>query len=229
MNMRISYLTYKLSDEQLQNLWHVLQSIKDSLDYKEPLDTISVSLHQENCKISPAKVYDILEYLQWKGILTIVKKANKSLENLQVVSVKILRKKFDKEYDEVKTEIEKRHKKSRGLDSIHEIICVRPASGDKFLLVINGNYQHIIKGDQGKRSWNLLFEVAEGKEIWYNEESHKNDLDYFNSNKKNRLYTQTGYKITKILKVEGGLIKPNIKMSVISQKAFQRRLKKAEK
>jgi len=226
--MLIHYKIPKLSDEQLQNLWCVLQSIKDSLDYKEPLTSISVNLLQEKCNISPEKVYDILEYLQWTKILTILKGINKFLGNLQTVSVKIIRKKFNAEYNEVKAEIESRLKKGGKLEFINEIICVRPKSGNKFQVVINGDYQNTIKGDRAKPSWNLLFEAAGGKEVWY-DKTFKNYLDYFSSNKKCRLYTQTGHKITKILKVEGGQIVPNIKMEVISEKAFKTRLKKAKK
>lgn len=111
---------------------------------------------------------------------------------------------------------------------INSITCVRPKSGDKFLVIINDNYQNTIKGDRAKPSWNLLFGIAEGKEKWY-DTGYKNSLDYFNSNKLNRLYTQTGYKITKILKIEGGLIVPNIKLGVISEKVFKIRVRKAEK
>lgn len=228
INMLIRYLINKLSDEQLQNVWCILQTIKDSLDYKKPLNSISVNLHQEKCNISPDKVYDILEYLQWKGTLKILK-TNKFLDNLRVIPVKIIGKKFNAEYNEVKTEIENRSKEKREPEFINEIICVRPKQGNKFTVVINKNYNETIKGDMAKPSWNLLFEVAKEKEIWYDTKSHKSYLDYFNSNKNNRLYTQTGNNITQILKVEGGLIMPNIKMSVISEKAFKTRLRKAKR
>jgi hypothetical protein len=109
--------------------------------------------------------------------------------------------------------------------NINSIICVKPVSGDKFKIIVNNNYIKTLKGDQAKPSWNLLFEVANGKEI-YDCLGYKNYLDYFNSNENNRLYTQTGYKITKILKRESGLIKPAIKIEMISEKAFQTRLKK---
>ncbi len=226
--MLIRYVINELSNEKLQNVWCVLQVIEDSLDYKEPLTSISVNLRQEKCNISPEKVYDILEYFEWRGILRIIKRTNKFLGKLNAVPVKIFRKKFDLKYGEVKTELESRSKKGGKSESINEIICVRPRSGNKFQVVINGNYQNTIKGDKAKDSWNLLFEAAEKKEIWY-DQTYKSSLDLLNSNAKCRLYTQTGYKITKILKVEGGQIVPNIKMEVINEKAFKTRLKKAKK
>jgi hypothetical protein len=109
-------------------------------------------------------------------------------------------------------------------ESIEEIICVR-SKDNKFKVIINGDYLHYINGDKAKPSWNLLFEVAEKKEVSY-EPYYKHYLDYFNSNPKNKIYTQTGYKKTKILKKEYDFIRPSIKIDVISEKAFKTRLAK---
>ena len=130
--------------------------------------------------------------------------------------------KFNEYYKEVKRRLGNIESMSKFIESI---ICVRPNSGDKIKLVINNNYRNPVKCDKAKLCWDFLFRIAEGEQIT-NDEKYKSNLDYFNSNKRNRIYAQTGYKITKILKVDGGCIFPNIKMSVINEKAFQRRLKK---
>ena len=83
-------------------------------------------------------------------------------------------------------------------------------------------------GDKARGSWNLLFMVAQKEMATSYRGEHKNSVDYFNTNAKNRIYTQTGYKLTKILKMEGGCIVPEdgIEINIISEKAFERRRKK---
>jgi hypothetical protein len=117
---------------------------------------------------------------------------------------------------------------------ITSLTIVKPRSGDKFPIIINNNYNKPISGNRNNLSWDLLFRVAENtngaKEGVPAEEpiKCKNYLDYFNSNKKNKLYTQTGYKITKILQSEDNFIKPasNIKINMMSDKAYKTRINK---
>lgn len=106
-----------------------------------------------------------------------------------------------------------------------KIICVRPENnGNRFLIVINNDYAKPIQGDKAKPSWDLLFKIAEKEQVSY--EGHKQNIDYLNSNERNRIYTQTGLKKTQILKIEDGTIRANIPMEVISEKAYETRKRK---
>ena len=110
---------------------------------------------------------------------------------------------------------------------IRNLELVKPKIGNRFKIVVDDDYLNPVPADKTKPSWDLLFRVAE-KDI-VEAEGHKASLDYFNSNKGCRLYTKTGYQITKILKVEGGYILPAIEIRVITEKAFQQRANKSTK
>lgn len=109
--------------------------------------------------------------------------------------------------------------------SIKKLELVKPKAGNKFKIIINEDYLNPIYGDRAMPSWDLLFRVAE--EELMDAENHKNAIDYFNSNKKCRLYTKTGHDCTKILKVEGGYISPAVEIKIITEKAFQQRANKS--
>lgn len=113
--------------------------------------------------------------------------------------------------------------------TIRSIIFVKPEGAGKiFSVVINGDYENAIRADIAKQSWCALWQVAKRANgdhdvDFLDATSNKGTIDYFNSNSRCRLYTRTGYKLTKILKIEDGYIEPAIEMSVIGQKAFQQR------
>jgi len=109
---------------------------------------------------------------------------------------------------------------------IKKLELVRPRSGNKFKVVINEDYLSPVQADKAISSWDLLFRIAEGEDI-IDADHHKNAIDYFNFNKKCRLYIKTGHSITKILKVEGGYISPAIEIKMITEKAFQQRANKS--
>jgi len=69
-----------------------------------------------------------------------------------------------------------------------------------------------------KKNWGAMYELAKEKCIKYD----KDILDYFNSNKKNPLYSRLGFKITKILKQESDEIVPNIEIKIITQNKITR-------
>lgn len=111
-------------------------------------------------------------------------------------------------------------------NTIDKITIVKAKSGNRFKIIINDDYhQRPLDGDMAKPSWNLLFKVADGDLI--EEQEYKSSFDFFNSNEKCRLYTQTGYPKTKILKRESGYIRPVIEMEIITEKAYKQRCKKS--
>ncbi|MGH2508154.1 MAG: hypothetical protein ACRDHZ_12225, partial [Ktedonobacteraceae bacterium] len=108
------------------------------------------------------------------------------------------------------------------LDHINKITCIRPKdNGKKYQAVVNDDYANPLTADRVKRSFDMLFRVAEGEKPLANE--YKSNIDYFNTNKQNRFYTQTGLGLTKIFKVIDGDVCPNIIMEVISEKALATR------
>lgn len=110
---------------------------------------------------------------------------------------------------------------------IKKLELVKPKAGNKFKVVINEGYLSPIHGDRAKSSWDLLFRIAEGQLV--EAENHKTLIDYFNSNKACRLYTRTGYKMTKILKAESGYIMPAVEIKAITEKMFSQRANKSSK
>lgn len=109
-------------------------------------------------------------------------------------------------------------------DKIAELLIVKPnTDSNNYLVIVNQKFNKPIKADRAKPSWELLFTIANDKEVLYSDE-HKTSLDYFNSNKRCKLYTQTGLSLTKILQRENRYIVPVIKIEVISEKAYKQRI-----
>ena len=211
--------TERWSEELRSKVLEVLQKIKILLEIAEPKNSFSISLNP-----NPDEREMILRELEKKEKILKINRLNKSTNSASITVVN--KRKFKSFYEKV--ERGKRGPDKNLKSKINEIICVRPNLGNKFIVVLNNDYRNFIKGDRAKSSWDFLFRIAEGEEIPYNVE-YKNCIDYFNSNSNNRIYTQTGCKVTKIFKIEGGYIRPNIKMNVISEKALKRRIKKTEK
>jgi len=109
-------------------------------------------------------------------------------------------------------------------DKIAEILIVRPSTdSNNYLVVINQKFNTPIKADRAKPSWELLFQIATEKEVAYSD-SHKTSLDFFNSNKRCKLYTQTGLSLTKILQRESRSIVPAVRIGIITEKAYKQKI-----
>lgn len=86
---------------------------------------------------------------------------------------------------------------------------------------INGEY-HKPLNLQKRKYWEIMYTLAEKGAVDFN----KGFIDFFNTNKNNSLYKQTGYLVTKILKTEGDVIVKNIEeIKLISQKKVTQQLK----
>jgi hypothetical protein len=216
--MKTHYISYgDLSEEGQKSARAVLQRIKGALEMRDPKTRVGISLRPEDYwkeykDMTLADLHNVLREFERKGIFKLPKK----LDDSKIVTVSVNKKKFASVWN-------KAFKKSGPSEPVTEIICVRPEKGEtQFDVIINDNYKKPIRGSSEK-SWGLLLKVAEGKEpVPTNRECR----DYFNSNKGNKIYAQGGYKVTKILKTEYGEIKPNVKMNVISRKAFGTRINK---
>lgn len=109
-------------------------------------------------------------------------------------------------------------------DKIADILIVKPnTDSNNYLVIVNQKFNKPIKADQAKPSWELLFEIANNKEVTYSDE-YKTSLDYFNSNKRCKLYTQTGLSLTKILQRESRHIVPAVKIGIITEKSYKQKI-----
>lgn len=109
-------------------------------------------------------------------------------------------------------------------DKIADILIVKPNSdSNNYLVIVNQKFNTPIRADRAKPSWELLFTIANDKEVIYSNE-YKTSLDYFNSNKRCKLYTQTGLSLTKILQRENRYITPIVKIGIITEKAYKQKV-----
>jgi|GEM_PF-3258207 len=96
----------------------------------------------------------------------------------------------------------------------------------KYKIVINEKYKSPIEVDSVKPSWQLLLKLAKDKYIQIENDSDKSAFDYLNSNKRCRLYTKTGYSVTKILRMERGYIKAEIPIETMTDRQYRQTLNK---
>ena len=109
-------------------------------------------------------------------------------------------------------------------DKIADILIVKPnTDSNNYLVIVNQKFNTPIKADRAKPSWDLLFEIANNKEVTYSDE-HKTSLDYFNSNKRCKLYTQTGLSLTKILQRESRNIVSAVRIGIITEKSYKQKI-----
>ena len=133
---------------------------------------------------------------------------------------------LQKENRKIQREVNREKKKKEEEVKIIKIItCVRlNKSQHKYLIIFNKNYNDYLEVDKIKDAWDLLFRVAERERITINKK-YKNNIDFLNLNPKCKLYTKTGHNPTKILKVDGTIIIPNIPIDLISEQAYKLRRK----
>ena len=129
--MRMHYLIEKLDKEELSKVWCALKDIKETLVIKHPSNaTVLISLHPEDCNISPAKVYGVLEDLQRKGIFKILKR-KKLDEGLDSVPVRIINEeKFHSEYKKVENQAKQLGLIKSQKDTVGNLLITRDSNGD---------------------------------------------------------------------------------------------------
>lgn len=91
----------------------------------------------------------------------------------------------------------------------------------KISFYINEDYSKPFEFNRNK-TWTLLYDLARDQEVEYN----KPFFDYFNSNKDNPLYKKHKFSKTKILKMNGEYIEPNIPIVLRSQKSISTKINK---
>ncbi|MSU60530.1 MAG: hypothetical protein EXS52_01255 [Candidatus Staskawiczbacteria bacterium] len=198
-------------------------------------------------KISDKKFYtqnledqDVLNVLDWisqySGLIISWKylPKTKSSDGLTKISMPTEElDKFQKFGDSLKKSIageitEKASKKGRKniSDPIKEVVCVEPKTqdGDNAKLILNGVYKNPILISLIKK-WRILFDVA--KSVDQSIPFQKGDedfLEYINGNDNCPIYSNTNYKKTKILKNDHSQIVPLVKLEIISNDKFNKRL-----
>jgi len=116
-------------------------------------------------------------------------------------------------------------KRNKTPDQIKEITIIKPHDPDKehYRVVINEDYKNA--KNINRKCWKKLIEVIEDeKEVV----AEKAIIDYFNYNKKCKIYYCGKYKLTNILERTKGIFKisPSVKTEIISKSAYKQRLKK---
>lgn len=119
-------------------------------------------------------------------------------------------------------------KKAKKISSsvVESIICVKPEmNGQEFEVVVNGDYKEAFTCNRKIDSWDVLYEVADkGQYDIPDEEKEKvkNTVDYFNTSKANKIYTNTKLNITRVLRIEDNRVLPVVSVSIktMSQKEY---------
>lgn len=107
-------------------------------------------------------------------------------------------------------------------NEIQAITCAKSEKTSKYFIIVNNDYRNPLKVDGNKKCWHFLLKMAE-KNNYLPINENKSNFDYFNTNRRNRIYTKTGYKLTNIFRIESNYIYPNIKIEIISEKSFKTR------
>ncbi len=109
----------------------------------------------------------------------------------------------------------------RGDDAINKITLCK--IGSDLMVAVNDDFKNYIEVNlQNNESWGNFYKIAFGEEVKHK----KSIIDYFNSNKKNKLYSKTGLPPQKILRRKNDMIEFNIEKEIIMEKAFKLRQKK---
>lgn len=108
--------------------------------------------------------------------------------------------------------------------SIEKIEVLEDKTENKRTVIyVNGNYHNPMSFSK-KKNWGKIYELAKEQETDF----VKSFFDYFNSSRINPLYKKSrGFKITKILKMQDGIIVPNIEIKLTTQNKVTRQLKSA--
>ena len=210
-----------------QEVFKVLQKIKERsfyakkgrpIDYKVPIEFFDRSdKHRDEVVI--------LEKLQeWQAI----KITDKSLSGDDwYYYLEIIQPHFDGIYKTIEAGLTKSQAKNKNeevpLKKITKLTIVDPATPDSgdILIVLNEEYEKpLAVKKQGHNNYAFLYEIAKG--IPMSEHKYPSAINTFNYNKGSKIYTQTGYEPTSILKVEGGFIMKAIPMNIISHKQYEK-------
>jgi hypothetical protein len=111
---------------------------------------------------------------------------------------------------------------------IKNLDIIKHEDGSNITVIINEKYlEENVQPLSKKGRWKVLIEIAEeGSVKTESEREAKSIVEYFNTNKKCMIYSRyPKYKLSKILKADGQNIYPNLKIKILSKKAFSTRKK----
>ncbi|MBP6858065.1 MAG: hypothetical protein KBC11_02665 [Candidatus Pacebacteria bacterium] len=151
---------------------------------------------------------------EWENIAVIKGKSIKDIEEkIKEIELKLISKKDSKNKVGVKNDQE-----------IVSLELLEDKDEIKAITVfINGDYSNPIFCRRNA-TWGNMYELARDKQTRFN----RSVYDYFNSNKKNPLYKgKEGFKVSKILKKDGSMMVPVVKINLIKQKKISQRLNSA--
>lgn len=111
---------------------------------------------------------------------------------------------------------------------INKIECFTSnTSENDYQIVINGEYDRPFAVSKLKKVWKLFFELIENGSLPTDGDA-KYLYDLLNFNNLNRLTSNSGYPLQKIIIQDGNLFKPNFKTGIFTHKALIQRQKKTK-
>lgn len=109
---------------------------------------------------------------------------------------------------------------------VRSILFVERDHGHPNAIVVNEDYDNPIGIGSMKGGWKMLYDIARDEYVdeTYDENRTEQYMDFFNSNRHNKLYTQSHCVITRILSINDGRVEQAIEeLNCISEKALKQR------
>lgn len=209
----------------LENRYYFAQQIESFFHYLDRLQPVNnaVNLPFSILTETDFEAVKILNYLQLNGLISMswfdTGSWRVKFTSVPITLPSLLRGEM------LKSNTSKQEKQG---ESISHLILVKAAAGSKHQLIVNKDYQNPIGIDVIKDAWQMFFKVANGERIAYQPQAHNGLLDYLNTNKKNKLYTATACKLTKVLGVESDRMIITVPFEILTKKGYQQRLNKLE-
>lgn len=112
---------------------------------------------------------------------------------------------------------------------VKSILFVEREPGRSGAVIVNESYDNPIKVNATKGRWKMLYDIARKEFVdeEYDNGKARSYVDYFNTHRRNPLYTRSHCQLTPILGIHGSIVEPVIEqVTCISEKALKQRQNK---
>jgi hypothetical protein len=107
-------------------------------------------------------------------------------------------------------------------NTIKKVEILESRASDKLIVFINEDYRNErITPKKEDRYWAALLRITKERSISVSDA--RSIVDFFNTNRKNMLYSRSRYSLTEILAKEDGVVSALIPMKIITEKAIAQR------
>lgn len=106
-------------------------------------------------------------------------------------------------------------------NKISSLTVIDNPQSKRFKIIVNGDDRHPVEVSATKPTWAMLRDLARGEAV--EADGNKKSIDYLNSNKRSTLYKSSGCDLTKIVRVEDGMIVPAIPIKKIKCATYRAR------